>query len=220
MYNNVKLIFFVSSIFLFGCTQRFQDTSATLKEALWGFDNIEVTKQQVEELPYASLYAKINGRHQIFMVLAYAEVNPETGVTQLKWMSADKAIIITEHGRVVKTLFLPDANLVGLTSSAPIPQPSSENLLWNAAYDWQPNYHFGYKAHITSRQISEQKLTSLLWEKDTKLIEESVSFEELSTSVNNHFWVDQQGQVVKSAQWVVPEKLYIELEVLKPATAI
>lgn len=218
MHYKATLILCASSLFLFGCTQRFQDTSATLKEAFWGFDNIEVTREQVESLPYASLYARINESHQIFMVLAYAETNPDTGVMQLKWMSSDKALIVTENGRIVKTLLLPEANLVGLTATSPIPQPSSKEHFWQATYDWQPNYHFGYEAYVSSKKISEQKTASLLWEKDTTLVEETISFKRHSTSMTNQFWVDQQGQVVKSAQWLVPEKLHIELEVLKPAT--
>lgn len=34
--------------------------------------------------------------------------------------------------------------------------------------------------------------------------------------MSNQFWVDEQNTIVKSAQWVVPNKLHIELEILKP----
>lgn len=48
------------------------------------------------------------------MVLAYVGENPQTGAEQLKWMSSDKAMIVTENGRIVQTLLLPYENLSGL----------------------------------------------------------------------------------------------------------
>ncbi len=219
MYIRHKLFCAVFCLLIVGCTQRFQDTSATLREAFLGFDNVELTKKQVEDLPYASIYARINEGHRIFMVLAYAERNPINGALQLKWMSADKALIVTENGRVVKTLFLPENNLASLSSLERLPPPSPNNQVWQAQYDWQPNYHFGYQARVASKTVSEQLLTSLLWEKETVLIEESVNIDGFPSPMSNLFWLDKQGDVVKSAQWVVPNKLHIELEVLKPASA-
>lgn len=211
-----KLTFLGLCVMLSGCTQRFQDTNATIKEAFFGIDSVEMSTEQVANLPYASAYARINGEHRIFLVLAYAEQNPATGETQLKWMSSDKAMIVTENGRIIKTLSLPSANLVSLSATQTLPTPSAANAPWQAQYDWQPNYSFGHQANVQSRFVKNEWLTSLLWSKETQLIEETVTFEALGRTMSNQFWVDEQNNIVKSAQWVVPNKLHIELEILKP----
>lgn len=211
-----KLTFLGLCVMLSGCTQRFQDTNATIKEAFFGIDSVEMSTEQVANLPYASAYARINGEHRIFLVLAYAEQNPATGETQLKWMSSDKAMIVTENGRIIKTLSLPSANLVSLSATQTLPTPSAANAPWQAQYDWQPNYSFGHQANVQSRFVKNEWLTSLLWSKETQLIEETVAFEAPGRTMSNQFWVDEQNTIVKSAQWVVPNKLHIELEILKP----
>lgn len=211
-----KLTFLGLCVMLSGCTQRFQDTNATIKEAFFGIDSVEMSTEQVANLPYASAYARINDEHRIFLVLAYAEQNPATGETQLKWMSSDKAMIVTENGRIIKTLSLPSANLVSLSATQTLPTPSAANAPWQAQYDWQPNYSFGHQANVQSRFVKNEWLTSLLWSKETQLIEETVAFEALGRTMSNQFWVDEQNTIVKSAQWVVPNKLHIELEILKP----
>ena len=210
-----KLTFLGLCVMLSGCTQRFQDTNATIKEAFFGIDSVEMSTEQVANLPYASAYARINDEHRIFLVLAYAEQNPTTGETQLKWMSSDKAMIVTENGRIIKTLSLPSANLVSLSATQTLPTPSVDNAPWQAQYDWQPNYSFGHQANVQSRFVKNEWLTSLLWSKKTQLIEETVAFEALGRTMSNQFWVDEQNTIVKSAQWVVPNKLHIELEILK-----
>ncbi|UUM30040.1 YjbF family lipoprotein [Vibrio japonicus] len=211
-----KLIFILSLFSLFGCSQKFSDTNATVKEALFGFSDVKLSAKEIDALPYASLYARINDGQQIFMVLALAEENPETGNIQLKWLSADKAMIATENGRVVKTLLLPEANLVNLSSSHQLSGPSTSNANWQALYDWQPGYHYSKKADVTSRYLGDNSINTVLWNKNTHHILETVTFPNTSQSMENEFWVDEQGNVVKSAQWVIPDTLFIELEILKP----
>ena len=211
-----KFILLCLCVILSGCTQRFQDTNATIQEAFLGIDSVDMSSEHVANLPYASAYARINGEHRIFLVLAYAEQNPATGETQLKWMSSDKAMIVTENGRIIKTLSLPSANLVSLSATQTLPTPSVDNAPWQAQYDWQPNYSFGHQANVQSHFVKNEWLTSLLWSKQTQLLEETVTFEALNTTMSNQFWVDEQGDIVKSAQWVVPNILHIELEILKP----
>lgn len=201
---------------LFGCSQNFANTNATINEAFFGFDDVQLSAEEIRKLPYASLYARINNGQQIFMVLALAERNPETGNIQQKWLSADKAMIATENGRIVKTLFLPNANLVNQSSSHQLSSPTISNQNWQTRYDWQPGYHFSQTAEVTSRYLGDESISSVLWNKNTHHIVETVKFSQLGQSVSNHFWVDSKGSVVKSAQWAVPNQLFIEFEILKP----
>ncbi|WP_159656111.1 YjbF family lipoprotein [Vibrio atypicus] len=202
--------------FLSGCSQRFQDVNATISEGLFGFDDISLKKEQVAELPYASIYARVNQGPQIFMVLGFVDTNPVTGNQQLKWLSSDSAVITTENGRVVKTTALPSHNLLGLSSSTNLAAPNNETTSWQNSYDWQPGYHYGKQAKVESSPVGMGVTTSLLWEKQTSHIREIITFPDSDQQMQNDFWVDNQGSVVKSAQWLVPNELLIEIEVLKP----
>lgn len=210
-----------ASVFIFtllaGCSQRFLDTGSTLKEAFLGFEDVNLTQEQIDNLPYANLYARVNGTHQISMVLALAEQNPQTGNVQLKWVSADQAMITTENGRIVKTLNLPNTNLVNISATNQLASPSANTAQqWQATYDWQPGYHFGHIADVNSHVIGNETVTSSVWTKQTTHIQENVRFKDSGSQMSSSYWVDQQGQVVKSAQWVIPDQLYIELEIVKP----
>jgi hypothetical protein len=213
----IHITFIIAFILLIsGCSQRFQDTSDTLQEGFLGFEDVEVTGESLKEIPYATMYARINDAQRIFMVLAFAEINPETGNTRLKWLSSDKAMIVTENGRITKTLKLPGGNLSNLSSSNELFPPSNTNSNWTHTYDWQPGYNFGNQALVTSKLITIESIQSLLWNKTTQHIQETYKFGELDQSMHSDFWIDSKGHVVKSAQWLVPNKLYIELEILKP----
>ncbi|MDA0119825.1 YjbF family lipoprotein [Vibrio sp. T11.5] len=204
------------SAFLTGCTQRFSDTNDTLKEAFWGFEDVILDKETIEKLPYASSYFKINDGPQIFMVLAFVEKNPQSGKTQHKWLSSDKAMIVTEEGRIVKTYNLPDANLSSKTSSENIAHFDNPQYSWTSVYDWQPDYQYNHQAKITTESVATLQLNSVLWSQKVNLWQEYISFEKLDKTMQSTFWVDSNGNVLKSAQWVIPDQLFIEQEVLKP----
>ncbi|PMH46093.1 hypothetical protein BCU68_09245 [Vibrio sp. 10N.286.49.B3] len=206
-----------------GCSQQFSDVNATLKEGIYGFQDIEMTQEHLANLPYASTYVRINGGAQIFMVLALAEKNTQTGVTQLKWVSADKAMIVTEDGRITKTLRLPIYNLAGLTSSFSDSYFSATtNQQWQATYDWDKSdyldkrYHYGFDAQVSMTEHDTSTLTSALWTKNVTQWQEQVYFTQLDQTITNQYWRDEQGMVVKSLQYLGPDMNKIEMEILKP----
>ncbi|WP_236642822.1 YjbF family lipoprotein [Vibrio tubiashii] len=203
-------------ILLLGCAQKTTDISDTLVEAFSGFDDVHLSKDALEKLPYASSYFRINGGPQIFMVLAFVEQNPVNKQTQLKWLSSDQAMIVTENGRVVKTLYLPDVNLAEIQQINSIRQFSQESYQWSAVYSWQPNYQFNYQATIATKRVGEEQLSSLLWNKTLTKWTEDLVFDQLKTNAQSLYWTDKNGQVFKSSQWLIPNKLLIEQEVLKP----
>lgn len=195
-----------------GCSQYIQDTGATMKEAFTGLEDTTVTLEKVRDLPYASIYARINHGHRLFLVLAFAETNPVTQSLRLKWVSSDGAMLVTENGRIVKTLNLPDYNLV----EAHYPQrPTEKAAAWQSYYDWQPGYQFDQSVFVSSSLVKFEHLTSLLWQTKAAKIAENLTFSDGSQH-QNFYWLNEQGLVVKSLQWLIPEKLMIEIEILKP----
>ena len=219
-------------LFLAGCSQQFQDVNSTFDEAFFGSSDVELSKEYIQALPYSSIYAEVNDQGKIFMVLAYVGENPQTGAEQLKWMSSDKAMIVTENGRIVQTLLLPYENLSGLAfqpldafSSANSSSPDSSSAFdvsanpgaqkWQAVYDWQPNYRFGYKANITRTYAGNQTVETPLASIDTKKFQEKIHFPMLEQEITNEYWVDSNGKVVKTIQYLGPDMTRLELTVLK-----
>ncbi|MBF4264226.1 YjbF family lipoprotein, partial [Vibrio anguillarum] len=51
---------------------------------------------------------------------------------------------------------------------------------------------------------------------NTSVWQENVQFDKSGKSMSNTFWVDRNGNVVKSSQWLIPDALKIDMEILKP----
>ncbi|WP_454442532.1 YjbF family lipoprotein [Vibrio bathopelagicus] len=219
-------------LFLAGCSQQFQDVNSTFDEAFFGSSDVELSKEYIQTLPYSSIYAEVNDQGKIFMVLAYVGENPHTGVEQLKWMSSDKAMIVTENGRIVQTLLLPYENLSGLAfqpldtfSSVNSSSPDSSSAFdvsanpgaqkWQAVYDWQPNYRFGYRANITRTYAGNETVETPLSSINSQKFQEKIHFPMLEQEMTNEYWVDSKGKVVKTIQYLGPDMTRLELTILK-----
>ncbi len=211
-----RAVFFLVGVLLTGCTQKFSDTNATINEALFGAQDTEISAEYIKNLPYASSYVRINNGPRIFMVLAFAEVNPVSQQTQLKWLSSDKAMIVTENGRIVKTLNLPGANLAQISPKLEFFRFQQVKSEWQATYDWQPDFDYDHRAVISSHKVASQSLDSTLGKKSVDVWQEQVLFTHNNLHMTNQFWTDKQGRVVKSQQWLIPNTLYVEQEILKP----
>lgn len=220
----------IVSALITGCSQKFNDVNDTIKVALFGEADIRLDQDDVNSLPYASIYAKVSDGPQAFMVLALAE--PKARLTkhqatpqqtiQLKWMSSDNGMLVTENGRLVKTLNLPQGNLIETTSSQPDPLvlglhlPSTPTT-WQRMIDWQPGYHFGYT--LQSEFTRQKDAVIIVNEKPIEALyfTETVTVSSLNTEYQNDFWLHPQtGKVLKSRQKIAPSLPYVEITLLKP----
>ncbi|MGF1714567.1 YjbF family lipoprotein [Photobacterium chitinilyticum] len=217
-----------------GCSQKFNDVSDTMSLAFFGNDDTSLSNYDITNLPYASIYARVNNGPQAFMVLAIAQpitrsyhatdtsINTQLNPIQLKWMSADRAMLVTESGRIVKTVNLPNANLTNSYSDQPDPlmlglHRNSTPTYWHRYIDWQPGYHSGYT--LSSSFTFEGKEVIKLNESpvETLHFSENVSVKSLDESYINHFWINpNNGKVLKSLQILAPGQPYIEITLLKP----
>ncbi|KJF92730.1 lipoprotein YmcC precursor [Photobacterium angustum] len=208
-----------------GCSQKISNVKDTVELAIYGTPDITKSRYEIAQIPYASTYAKIGDHNQIFMILALAEPvldNTKSSATQLKWLSSDNGMIVTEHGRIVKTVNLPDGNLVNTYSEKPDPlslglQLSSTPTHWQRTIDWQPGYHSGYTLNsVFTYKKPETLYVNGKYHATLKFIE-TVQVKELNTSYLNMFWIEQTtGNVVKSRQIIAPSLPSIELTPLKP----
>ncbi|MGR5066520.1 YjbF family lipoprotein [Photobacterium sp. DNB22_13_2] len=223
---------------LTGCSQKFNDVNDTVNLAFFGDKDIALSAKEINQLPYASMYARVDDGPQAFMVLAFAENSVTLGLTdltdlstsssvnpsytQLKWVSADKGMLITENGRIIKTLNLPSGNLVSSRSNQTDPLALGLHLAttpthWQHTIDWQPGYHFGYPVKSEFAFIASEQLDINDSSKPSKHYIERVSIPTLGIEYDNHWWIDpSNGAVIKSKQKLAPNLPYIELIQLKP----
>ena len=232
MRINKKLLLLTASIALMGiagCSQRISAINDTMKLAFIGESDIKLTTEQIEANPYASIYVKIEDIPQAFVVLALAEpkhtlttVRPTPETMELKWLSADKAMLVTVNGRLVRTHSLLSGNLAAIESSEPDPillglHLNSTPKTWTRTLDWQPGYHYGYKLNSQFDFIAEEKI--LINDTPTQALHysELVSVEGLNIQYLNEFWLKpDNGHVIKSRQKIAPNLPFIDITLLKP----
>lgn len=217
-----------------GCSQNFKDVNDTMSLAFLGEDDATLNATDINQLPYASLYARIEDGPQAFMVLALAEDKPSfssklnDGSTkieknlQLKWLSSDKGMLVTQAGRLMKTLNLPQGNLIAVESDFTDPlalglHRSDTPTVWQYTLDWQPGYHYGYQALSQFNPQGKQVIIVNEQPVDVLYFVETVSVEKLNISYQNEYWLSpNNGQVIKSRQKPAPSLPYIQLTILKP----
>ena len=197
----------------FGCTQKFNDVSATVQEAYGNYIDVELTPEEIEAVPYASAYLKIGSQKQVFVVLAFAELNPLTGQTQLKWVSADKAMVVTENGHIVKTIGLQTTNLAGIYGD--VPAYSAPSVQYSLSYDWADKYRYGFPAKVQRSRQGKETVITPISSTTTDVYTEVVTFTSLEKTVENQYWVNGKGEVVKTRQHLGPNMGPVELTILK-----
>lgn len=182
-----------------------------------GFPDTPITREQVEALPYASLLARIGKGPRSLLVLA--EQNGE----ELRWLSADKAMLVTRRGRIVRTAGLthdlsgtrlPHGDALGRTATA-LSGASLERFI-----DLQSQFRYGTPMVSTFAVAGPESIEILGRSYNTVRVVESCRCTQLNWTFTNTWWIDAKtGFVWKSLQWVTQDMPMFELTVLKPMAA-
>ncbi len=183
-----------------------------------GFGHIpepEVSRAEIDKLPYATVRARIGKGPRGIMVLGQYD-GPD-----LHWISADNVALVTRAGRIVKTAGLPE----NLKSSRIVEvDPVAEGLhnLADSAHkrvvDIDLGNSYGIEISSTYRVLGSERISILERDYDVLLVEERARALNYGWSFENRFWVDaNSGFVWKSRQTVARSFGPVELEILKPA---
>ncbi|WP_256383778.1 YjbF family lipoprotein [Photobacterium toruni] len=226
-----KLLFILILFsFISGCTQKVNNVKDTVRLAIQGSADIHKSRYEISQLPYASTYVRIDNNNQLFMVLAFAETaagktithNNKINPPQLKWLANDNGMLVTQSGRIIKTVNLSPGNLLATHSTSPDPLALGLHLAttpkqWQRTIDWQPGYHTGYQLDSVFVFDHAEVLTINGKSVPVLCFNENVLVKQLNTHYSNTFWVDQQtGKVVKSLQYIAPSLPSVEMTILKP----
>lgn len=242
-FISTRLLLLATVLLLSGCSQKITSVNDTVRVAIYGTADVHKSASTVAALPYASTYVRIDNQSQLFMVLALAEsatgetlTNTKSTATsqqqsmplqksmppQLKWLSSDNGMLVTQGGRIIKTVNLIGGNLLATYSNSPDPltlglQLATTPKTWQRRIDWQPGYHIGYQ--LNSEFVFNRPEVLTINGKSIPVLRfsENVTVKQLDKHYSNTFWVEQHtGKVVKSQQYLAPSLPSVEMTILKP----
>ncbi|RJT23356.1 YjbF family lipoprotein [Buttiauxella izardii] len=208
-----RLVILLSCLLLQACSDTTKGLGSSLWRSVMGDDGIQLTHDEIQNMRYASQYMRINNGPQIFVVLAYDENG------QQKWVTQDRSMIVTEHGRIVKTTGLGD-NLQQVTNLASDPLINANQIIDGASWTRQ----MAWTEHKQVRMATAR--STFTWDgTDTLKIAESttpvrVLDEEITAdgkSWHNRFWIDSEGHIRQSKQYLGPDYWPVNTILLKAA---
>ncbi|QFS62177.1 hypothetical protein GAY20_18955 [Pantoea dispersa] len=211
-----RLSLLLLCLLLQACTQTQKGLEQTVMLAISGPDDVTVSDEQIANLPYASLYARVDNGPRIFVVLGYLENG------QQKWVTQDKAMLVMQHGRLVKTLGLRD-NLQAVSNLAQDPLADALRLQngaqWTRVVQWREQDNVrAATAHSTFQRGDDEVLNLASERVPCHVWHETVEMESPGVIWQNTFWIDNRdGTVLQAQQMLAADQFPIATTLLKPA---
>lgn len=201
------------SLLLQACSANLTGMGKSLWNNVTGRDGVSLTDDEIHNMPYASQYMTLNHGPQLFVVLAFSEDG------QQKWVTQDQAVVITQHGRLIKTTGLGDNLLqVGNLDADPLKAPGQirDGAGWTRVMGWTEHQQVRY---ATARsQFHWQGSESLKTGSDitaVRVLEETVTTDRASWT--NRYWIDSDGQIRRSEQMLGADYYPVTTQLIKAA---
>lgn len=201
------------SLLLQACSANLTGMGKSLWNHVTGRDGVNLTDDEIHNMPYASQYMTLNHGPQLFVVLAFSEDG------QQKWVTQDQAVLITQHGRLIKTTDLGDNLLqVGNLDADPLKAPGQirDGAGWTRVMGWTEHQQVRY---ATARsQFHWQGSDSLKTGSDitaVRVLEETVTTDRASWT--NRYWIDSDGQIRRSEQTLGADYYPVTTQLIKAA---
>lgn len=203
---------------LAGCTESpvVANAAKAVKFLAAGLPDAEFSREMVSKIPYASLSAKIGMGPRSLLILRRFDG------AKLHWISADRAVLVTRHGRVVSTAGFPE-NLKQTISNGRDPVNRQLHLLKNPirfyrTVDLDLEQRYGITIGSTFSVVGKRLITIAQVEIKTVLVKEYNIARGINWSFTNWYWVDiYDGFIWKSRQHIARTFPPVDLEILKPA---
>ncbi len=208
-----RLSILLVCLLLQACSATTKGLGTSLWHSIVGSDGVQLTDDDIQNMRYASQYMSINDGPQLFVVLAYDENG------QQKWVTQDRATIVTQNGRVVKTVGLDD-NLQQVTNLGDDPLVKVNQIIDGARWTRQMAWSERQQARMaTARSTFSWQGTDTLKVGSSvtpvRVLDEEVTA--AGTTWNNRYWVDDAGQIRQSKQYIGPDYWPITTVLLKAA---
>ncbi len=181
--------------------------------SLFGTPGVHLTDDDIQNMPYASQYVQLNNGPQLFVVLAFAENG------QQKWVTQDQATLVTRHGRLVKTLLGGD-NLLEVNNLAadPLAKPNQivDGASWTRTMGWTEYQQVRY---ATARSVFHWQGTDSVVvggeSTSVRVLDEEVETDQARW--HNQYWVDSEGQIRQSVQYLGADFFPVKTTLIKAA---
>ena len=214
----------VSIIFFHGCSTTPSDLSGSvgasfskaykaISSLISGYEDYPITRELVDQIPYASLKMKIGKGPAGLLILESKKGDEYT------WVSADNVYIVTKWGRIIRAQGL--INNLTNTYSA---EPSFKEILQssdltgeNFRYITLDNPQaFDIRVKVSYRKIGPEAVSILDRKRQLTLIEENIENAYIKWRHTNKYWVDQEtGFVMQSFQVIAPNLPPILIQIRK-----
>jgi len=189
---------------------------SALRLATFGLPDSHIDRALVSQIPYASISAKVGKGPKSLLILGRKEGD------KLHWISADRAVLVTRHGRVVRTAGFPE-NLRNTTQEFGDPVNKQLHNLQNSVIstrqiDLDLGLHYGIPIRSKFERIGDREITISELRVKTVLIRERNFASTVNWDFTNYYWVDAfDGFVWKSVQHIARSFPPVSIEILKPA---
>jgi len=176
-----------------------------------------ISDAQIKAIPYASMGVQIGSAPPVVTILASVDGR------RLSWASADRVVLITERGRLVKTIGLPrDLLTTRFTEFDPLERVRQGEKVPDRGVtrivDLRPRDDFGVPVNSQFSAQGEESLTMLGETRTLLRIRERVVVAKWRWSTDNLYWIDPaSGQIWRSRQQFCPDVPAITMEVLRPS---
>ncbi|WET40408.1 YjbF family lipoprotein [Citrobacter enshiensis] len=206
-------VLIVICLLLQACSATTKGLGNSLWESLFGTPGVQLTDDDIHNMPYASQYMQLNGGPQLFVVLAFAENG------QQKWVTQDQATLVTQHGRLVKTQLGGD-NLIDVNnlSADPLAKPSQirDGATWTRTMGWTEYKQVRY---ATARSVFTWAGTDTLTlgseATPVRVLDEDVTTSQ--TRWHNRYWIDNEGHIRQSEQYLGANFFPVKTTLIKAA---
>jgi len=224
-------VFIVSFIFFYSCSTTPSDSSTraavsgnvgssfsnaykAISSLIFGYEDYPITRELVDQIPYASLRMKIGKGPAGLLILESKNGEEYT------WVSADNVFIVTKGGRIIRAQGLTN-NLTDVYSS----EPSFKEILQKN--DILSGEHFKYisldnpeafniRVKVSYSIIGPESVSILDGTRQLILIEEKIENTYIKWQHTNKYWVDQEtGFVMQSLQVIAPNLPPILIQITK-----
>lgn len=181
---------------------------------------VDITREDINNIPYASCYARIGDNPRALVILAKIIKN------DLYWVTANRETFVTRKGRLVKTHGLQSDltssrwnNALADIGNFVVGSTNRESQEYGRTIDIKSDNIYGI--YIRSHLLRQNDAVSLEIEDlvfDTTLVIETNIASTLRWEFSNYFWVDNQtGFIWKSIQHFAPSAGPLIQTILKPA---
>lgn len=216
---------------LSGCTSVFGDVRNTINYALETAktNDADLSPADIEAFPYSAQYIRRDGSSRVLVVLGYIDtVGTEK---QYSWISRDSITVVTENGRVIKTLGqkaeisaakLGQHDLVYVNNRENDPlrciiQSHTNTSTCNTRWERQIDY-VDRDRQRSENVVSEFRIVSgpelmgfPAGEYNVYHVVETGHFTASGVAFENDFYIEADGHVARSKQMLIPKSEYITL---------